>query len=154
MQLLGVAQASFIPFDMDTVRTTVDDLLWYHTFASNDAETKLGGNPFGNLGVQYTGSSNDTALNATILRIAASPQAINAEQAYQTSGRLTRPLVTMHTIGDDVVPFWHENLYWQKVRAAGTARYVRMLPVARYGHCNFGITDLLLAISLLVNETN
>ena len=71
---------------------------------------------------------------------------------YQTSGRLVRPLVTLHTTLDELVPFWHELLYDAKVRAAGRGGRLISLPVFRYGHCNFTIAELVAAFGLLVQQ--
>ena len=53
---------------------------------------------------------------------------------YETTGNLTRRLVTLHTTADGLVPFVHEPIYLAKVFLTGHSGLVP-LPVNRYGHC-------------------
>ena len=51
-------------------------------------------------------------LNQLVPRRAAAPAALTEMAArYQTSGVLTSPLITLHTLRDQQVPYWHEQLY-------------------------------------------
>jgi hypothetical protein len=134
-----------------TTITTTINVLWYAVFATNDAAAKLGGNPYGNRGRVYSGSSDDARLNAEVARFDAAPAALLALARYQTSGRLLRPLVTLHTTGDEVILFRHEALYRAKARPAGGGSLVQ-IPVDRYGHCNFTPVELVLALGRLVRE--
>ena len=61
---------------------------------------------------------------------------------------LTKPLVTLHTTGDDVVPFWHEVLYFEKTRRTSASDFTP-LAVNRYGHCKFEVGEALAAFVLL-----
>ena len=110
---------------------------------------KLGGNPYGNRLQLYLGSSNDLRLNLRVQRFTASPTAVANMTKYETTGRLTRPLITLHTQADDVVPFLHEPLYLAKVFLTGHSGLLP-LPVNRYGHCNFNTNELLTAFALTV----
>jgi hypothetical protein len=148
-QLLNTSKAPFDLLNPATKVTTVLDLMWYAVFATNDGVQKLGGVPFSNTGRWYWGSSNDLLLNLRVQRIRATPAALTAMQAYETSGALSRPLVTLHTTGDDVIPFWHELLYVGKSRPTG-AGSLTPVPIFRYGHCNFTSTEVLAAFGLLV----
>jgi pimeloyl-ACP methyl ester carboxylesterase len=127
-------------------------VLWYNVFATNDARDKLGGNPFDNRTRWYFGSSNDLRLNRRVQRFAADPAALAALQSYETSGALTVPLVTLHTTGDETIPFWHELLYLGKVRPSGNGSFLP-IPIFRYGHCNFTADEVLAAFGLLVLQT-
>lgn len=138
-----------------SVLTTTHDLLWYSTFATNDAVAKLAGQPFDNAARTYTGSLNDTALNANIERFSADASAVNEMQThYQTSGALQSPLVTLHTTGDQIVPYWQEALYRDKVAARGRLPRLDQVTIARYGHCNFTLSEVQNAFSLLVSRVN
>jgi pimeloyl-ACP methyl ester carboxylesterase len=86
--------------------STTQNLLWYNIVATNDARAQLGGNPYGNAGRVYAGSSDDTQLNAGVQRFGADPAALAALARYQTIGRVINPLIVLHTTGDDVIPFW------------------------------------------------
>uniref|UniRef100_Q02DB2 Peptidase S9 prolyl oligopeptidase catalytic domain-containing protein n=1 Tax=Solibacter usitatus (strain Ellin6076) TaxID=234267 RepID=Q02DB2_SOLUE len=131
-------------------QTTFQDVLWYNVFTTNDAVQKLGGNPYDNRARWYIGSQNDFDLNFKVERVAASPTALANMQAYQTTGKLRRPLVTLHTTGDQIVPYWHELGYGLKVLVSGSIGRLTSIPVARYGHCNFQASDVLLAFVLMV----
>ena len=148
-QLLSTSKASYDLLDPSTKVTTVLDLMWYAVFATNDGIQKLGGVPFNNIGRWYWGSSNDLALNWYVQRVSAAPAALSAMQAYETSGALTRPLVTLHTTGDDVIPYWHELLYAGKVPLIDAYR-LTPVTIFRYGHCNFTSTEMLAAFGILV----
>ncbi len=149
IELMRTANAAYDPANPATIVQTAGNLLWYNVFGTADATDKLGGNPFGNQRRFYFGSSNDLRLNLRVQRFAASRLAAAEMRRYETSGRLTRPLVTLHTTGDEVVPFWHEPLYLAKVLLTGHRGLVP-LPVARYGHCNFTTTEILTAFALAV----
>jgi len=151
-QLLSVTQAAYGPVNLNatTVITTLYSVLWYNVFATNDAVAKLGGQPFDNHSRVYVGSLDDVHLNAGVQHFTATTAALNEIQAhYQTTGQLRVPLVTLHTIPDQTVPYAHETLYQAKVAAQGrTHRYVH-IPVSRYGHCNFTSTEVVQALGLL-----
>jgi hypothetical protein len=151
LQLLSTSKAAFDPKSGPSVLQTVRNLLAYSTFSTNDAVTKLGGNPYGNLFRLYTGSFDDARLNLSIPRVGADPATLLTMPHYQTSGRLTVPLVTMHTTADEIVPFWHQVLYQLKARPSGRGR---LTPIAidRYGHCNFTGLEALAAFGLLVEQ--
>jgi pimeloyl-ACP methyl ester carboxylesterase len=129
--------------------TTATQVLWYNVFGTNDANRKLGGNPFDNSSRFYLGADDFMGLNARVARVSADALALANLSPYQTSGRPTIPLVTLHTIGDEIIPFWHEIAYFFKAAAAGTPR-VTQIPVGAYGHCNFALSDILGAFALLV----
>ncbi|HXH29153.1 MAG TPA: hypothetical protein VNL37_08930 [Candidatus Polarisedimenticolia bacterium] len=150
-QLLRVTHAPFDAADPSTVEDTVLGLSWYDVFATNDAVEKLGGQPFDNLRRLYLGSDNDWRLNLRVARYAADPAAVAAMQTdYQTTGKLDRPLVTLHTKGDPIIPYWHETLYTLKTLVAGRADRHVNIPVDRYGHCNFKAGEVLLAFAVLL----
>ena len=149
-QLLRVTGASIDPEDPSSIAATVLGVLWYDVFATNDAVAKLGGPPFDNRLRWYSGSDNDLLLNRKIARFTASPQALsNISKSYQTSGRLSRPVVTLHTTGDPIIPYWQEPLYSLKVLLSGSALRHVNVPIFDYGHCNFTQQELLTAFSIL-----
>jgi hypothetical protein len=138
--------AAFDPANPAIAQTTLN-LLRNNVFGGTDAEDKLGGNPYGNRLRWYSGSSNDLRLNLRVQRYSAHPTALAVMTQYETTGRLTRPLITLHTQGDEVVPFWYEPLYLLKVLLTGHSGLLP-LPVARYGHCSFTPNELLTAFAL------
>jgi hypothetical protein len=59
--------------------------------------------------------------------------------------------VTLHTLGDPIVPYWHQPLYRRKVEGQGDAALHTNIPVLRrYGHCNFSAPQVLFGFVLLV----
>lgn len=149
VELMRTARAAYDPANFDTVLQTASRVLSYNVLSTTDAQAKLGGNPYGNLFKLYLGSSNDLRLNLRVQRFAASPVAVAEMTKYETSGHLTQPLVTLHTTGDELVPFWHETLYLAKVLLSGHSG-LTPLPVARYGHCSFTANEILGAFGLTV----
>jgi pimeloyl-ACP methyl ester carboxylesterase len=148
-QLIATSKAAIDHSDPSTIETTTLSLLWYSVFATNDGSAKLGGNPYDNRSRVYFGSSNDFRLNLRVARFRADPAAVAAMQAYETSGRVTRPLIVLHTTGDQIIPIWHEVLYTIKARPSGQG-HLTPVPILRYGHCNFTATEMLGAFGLLV----
>jgi hypothetical protein len=152
-ELLRITKAPWDPADPATREETILGLLWYSVFATNDAVEKLGGQPFDNRWRYYTGARNNLALNLGVERFRADAAALaEIEASYQTSGDLAIPLVTLHTTGDPIIPFWHEWLYWLKTRGSGSQGLHRNLPVFRYGHCEFEPVEVLVSLGLLVYE--
>jgi pimeloyl-ACP methyl ester carboxylesterase len=149
-------QSSGAPIDISnpaTWKTATINLLWYNVFATNDARQKLGGNPFDNHNRAYRGSANDWRLNQYVKRFSADPVALRNLVPYETSGQVRRPLVTIHTTGDEVVPYWQERRYLTKVQTSEEGR-VTAIPILRYGHCNFRREEVLAAFYLLVWQVN
>ena len=151
-QLIRVMKAP-VTSDPATVVTTVLGALWYNVFGTDDAVATLGGQPYDNHNRFYFGSSNDLLLNLKVERYTASPVALEAVAAhYETSGRLKMPMLTLHTTGDPVIPYWHETLYTLKTLRAGTFLQRINLPVANYGHCAFSAADILTAFAIIVRR--
>ncbi|NJO05589.1 MAG: prolyl oligopeptidase family serine peptidase [Chloroflexaceae bacterium] len=139
-QLLAVTGAQTDPADpVNSAATTVGTLLTAHVLGTNDARTVLGGNPYDNQNTQYSGSFNDTALNADIARFAADADAIAALEAdYTSSGNLAMPLITLHTTRDPLVAYdLNVGPYADKVAAANRTSLYQHTRIERYGHCNF-----------------
>ncbi|HUX88639.1 MAG TPA: hypothetical protein VMW65_16670, partial [Chloroflexota bacterium] len=151
-QLISTSKAAIDLFNPSSNVQTAEDVLWYNAFATNDAAEKLGGNPFDNHDRFYWGSANDLLLNLRVERFKASPTALANLRSYETTGHLTKPLVTLHTVGDDVIPFWQEIVYYEKVKAAGDTKNLTPIPIFAYGHCNFTGAEVLLSFDLLVNQ--
>ncbi len=150
-QLLKVTRAAIDPGDATSIEETILGVLWYTAFATNDAKNELGGQPFDNKKRFYIGSNNDLRLNFKVQRFSADPAAINEIEAhYQTSGALTSPIVTLHTMLDPIVPYWHERSYRRKVWANGSGSWHTNIPIIRYGHCDFKVNEVLAAFAVLV----
>ena len=151
-QLLAVTGAPTDPLDPETAAATVIGLLWYSVFSTEDAQARLGGQPYDNTTRVYQGSLNDAALNAGVARFTADPAARAALARFETTGDLARPVVTLHTTGDPIVPAVHEELYADKVAAAGATALLDQTSISRYGHCAFQQAELVTAFGTLVDR--
>ncbi|MFA6242498.1 MAG: prolyl oligopeptidase family serine peptidase [Candidatus Hydrogenedentales bacterium] len=151
-QLTAVTRAPFDLFDYRaSLENSLRDMLWYTVFATNDANEKLGGQPFDNLGRRYGGVLGAARLNRDVPRYTASETALDEIAAfYQTTGKLERPLVSIHTLWDPQVPYAHMPLYRAKTVRVGSAPQYLHIPIARYDHCEFKENEVLLAFALLV----
>ena len=114
---LGVRKpaAQRSPEQVQKIKTIVDVLkipensiaghLNWGTFTLRDVVTKSGGaSPFGNDRVKYSGSADDAALNAAVLRFKADPQASARFDAdVNHRGRFKVPVLSAHGIRDSTV---------------------------------------------------
>ena len=94
-----------------------------------------GRNPFGNEGVQYAGSPDDTALNRDVLRYRADPAAL-AELARDTdpTGRLLLPTLTLHGIDDMTAFVEMESHFRDNVTESGAADRLVQVYTADHAH--------------------
>ena len=88
LELIQVTGAPVDDNDIASIGETVVGLLWYSVFATEDAQLRLGGQPFDNTTRQYAGSSDDLVLNAAVSRFAADPAARQAIGRFNVSGDL------------------------------------------------------------------
>ncbi len=114
----------------------------YFTYVIGDMQRKAGGNPFDNRNYIYTGTSvntpTDYALNDGVRRYAPEPKARDYLMAhYWPTGRLTRPMLALHTIYDPLIPATTLSLYASEVAHAGFADNLVQQYVHREGHCTF-----------------
>ncbi len=160
-QYLKVTKIPYDPAVPNSLTDTVLGVLWYNIFATNETRQELfgapvnlatnQGQPFNNKTKWYTGSLNDWLLNRNIARFSADPKALTEiNRYYQTSGKLSIPLVTLHNTQDPADPYWHETLYNLKVLASGSASKHVNLPVFRVGHCNFTAGEAVFAFSVML----
>jgi hypothetical protein len=101
-------------------------------------QQQAGGNPFGNANFVYTGTADDAALNAGVRRYVADPAAVAyLLRYYSPSGRLLRPMLELHDLGDPLVPANSVFAYAERVQRAGHANNFVMQYVPADGHCVF-----------------
>lgn len=146
-QLIRVTHAP-VTSDPATIAETTIGILWYNVFATNDAKATVNGQPYDNHNRIYLGSNNDFLLNLKVARFKASAPGLLS--AYETTGRLTMPMVTLHTTLDPIIPYWHEPLYTLKTLFDGTLLQLTPIPVSAYGHCNFSAGNVLGAFTIIV----
>ena len=102
-------------------KSLVGNMNW-STFLFRDIVRRLDGrNPFSNVGVRYTGSDDDEALNKGVQRFTADPEAAKKFAADgKLTGRLPIPVLTMHAIDDPTVFVEQDSLYRKTVDEAGS----------------------------------
>jgi pimeloyl-ACP methyl ester carboxylesterase len=105
---------------------------------NRELQERAGGNPFDNRNTIYDGFDDDAALNRGVKRYAADAKAREyLKQRYTPTGRISDPVLTVHTTYDQLVPGRYINDYDSIAKLAGTQDlFVAKFVVAR-GHCNF-----------------
>ena len=110
-----------------------------------------------NVGVTYdvddTLGITDTQLNAGVRRLKADADARNAvthPDAVPTTGKITKPLLTLHGTGDLFVPISQEQSYRQKVDALGKGDLLVQRAIRSGGHCKFSDAEYTTAFNDLV----
>lgn len=107
-----------------------------------------GGNVFDNrhLGYQLDNdpaySDEEIELNTNILRVRRNPYAdpeqfLKLERIPTITGRLTVPMLTLHTLGDMLVPFHNQQVYGKRVAARGASEFLVQRAIRDVGHCTF-----------------
>jgi hypothetical protein len=74
---------------------------------------------------------------------------------FQTSvptGRLEVPELTLHTVGDNLVPVQNENYYRHLVNAAGSGDLLRQAFTESFGHCNFSPAELVAGVAAVLHR--
>jgi len=140
----------------------------------SELEHRAGGNPSWNTGVDYAhqvaisadraevtalyqGAGLDLAADLRALnsgqRIAADPNAaIYLNRNVSFDGKLSVPVLTMHTTGDGLVVPQNEYAYADVVRAAGKQDLLRQVFVHRAGHCAFSASETIALIQQMVER--
>jgi pimeloyl-ACP methyl ester carboxylesterase len=136
-----------------------------------EAEVRAGGNMSWNTGVDYTrllGQSSvrkevtelykkaglslgkDLAALNRAPRITPDPAAVAWMSGTSSfTGRLAKPQLSVHTIGDPLVPVQTESALRRAVSAAGSAPLLRQAYVDNAGHCTFSPAEQLAALHTL-----
>jgi alpha-beta hydrolase superfamily lysophospholipase len=124
--------ASRTPEQTQKIKTLVDVLrlpessiqghLNWATFHFRDIARRSGGSVFGNIDAKYSGSADDAALNAGVLRYATDPEAL-ARFAEDTDlgGRIAVPVLTVHAIDDPIAFVEMQHRFAATMAAAGHA---------------------------------
>jgi pimeloyl-ACP methyl ester carboxylesterase len=139
-----------------------------------ELEARAGGNPSWNTGVNYVRQlvkSADFAevralyraagLNLrkdlrtlnTAARVHADPAAVRyLARNISFTGRITIPVLTMHTTGDGLVVPENEQAYASVVRRAGRSFLLRQVFVSRAGHCAFTPAETIASVRVLLHR--
>lgn len=140
----------------ELVTSLVTALIWHARGIGDVTDRTQGHLPYENVGRMYTSSTLPPAfmalLNTNVMRYDSPPDAQAAlRRNYEPSGNVRIPVLTLHTVFDQSVPYFHEALFAALVAQAGTGSLVVQRPIVRYGHCNFTMTETLTAFGDLVN---
>jgi hypothetical protein len=139
-----------------------------------ELEARAGGNPSWNTGVNYVAQLAKSADLKEVLalyhaaglsltrdlqtldnaaRISAKPSAVNyLARNIAFDGKISVPVLTMHTTGDGLVVPENEQAYQQVVDRAGNGRLLRQIFVDRAGHCAFTPAETITAARTLLNR--
>jgi hypothetical protein len=139
-----------------------------------ELEARAGGNPSWTTGVNFAtelaGSTDRTEVEALYAaaglslgtdlrtlnsapRITANPASVRyLAQNVAYTGRISVPVLTMHTTGDGLVVPENEQAYRQAVDQAGDASLLRQVFVDRAGHCAFTPAEFITAIGVLLDR--
>jgi pimeloyl-ACP methyl ester carboxylesterase len=152
VQLFAAAGIA-LPPTPELIGATVIQLLNYNILESGDAELQLIGQPFDNIGRIYPPPVDNDAVP----RFEADQSALSQMKAkFDTDGRLSIPVVTIHNLFDPVVPYAQEALYAAKVQEAGAAAFLTQIPGEQLaspgGHCVFTLAEVQGAVALLMSQ--
>lgn len=129
-------------------------LLFSFTGGTSDLDGVLPGNIYDNKRRTYQFDSDralseeEQALNDSILRLRkdrfANPDIpVFLERLPIISGRLTIPVVSVHTLGDLFVPFSMQQVYAKEARKRGRDHFLVSRATRAVGHCEFSPEELI-----------
>jgi pimeloyl-ACP methyl ester carboxylesterase len=114
-----------------------------------------GKNFYDNTKTVYSGSANDDRLNARVQRFQSTPEGVDYVAKYYTpTGKLTMPVMTLHTTSDPTVSFSQEAAYAATVAKAGASQFLVQQSADRYGHCNLQPAEILNSFQGLLGWVN
>ena len=111
----------------------------------------LGGrNPFTNMGVRYTGSTDDDGLNRDVTRYRSdAATATTVAAADDPTGRVSIPVVTLHAIDDTRAFVENESAYREAFMRAGTLANLFQAYTNQGAHCLFTVAEHLGTLQVL-----
>ncbi|MFE6286658.1 hypothetical protein [Streptomyces sp. NPDC057877] len=131
---------------------TLESHLRFATFTFRDiVHGRLGGrNPFGNVGVRYSGSHDDRALNAGVERFAADPSAVR-DLSYDSdlTGRVSIPVLTLHAIDDPTAFVEHEAAYHATLQGARRDQHLVQTFTEEHEHSQLSAAEYAASIAAL-----
>ncbi|MCC3767985.1 S9 family peptidase, partial [Streptomyces sp. UNOC14_S4] len=139
-----------------------------------EAESRAGGNPSWNTGVDYATLLDRSSVREEVTelyheaglslrddlaaldrapRIGADPRAVAwTARTSSLTGRLSRPQLNVHTTGDALIPVQAESAHHRAATAAGSTALLRQAYVRAPGHCTFSLGETLAAVHTLENH--
>jgi pimeloyl-ACP methyl ester carboxylesterase len=100
-------------------------------------------------------SAEEISLNNSILRVTPAPDANRLRSdglrwVPKVNGQFNAPVVTMHTLGDLVVPFKMEQIYRQRATANGSDQWLVQRAIRAPAHCDFSIAEQVAAFEAMI----
>jgi pimeloyl-ACP methyl ester carboxylesterase len=97
----------------------------------------------------------DLATLNSAASVSADPTAVSYLKKYITyNGKISIPVLTMHTVGDGLVVNQNEQAYNALVASKGNSDLLRQVFVNRAGHCAFTPAETIQAVRVLINRLN
>ena len=147
LELLNKEEAKAAEMRRFTGIRTNKDLaatLVFFTAILQELQRRTGGNPFGNRSTIYQGTSDDNALNDGVRRYAADARAAEyIHKFYTPTGRLSRPMLAIHTTYDPLIPASVPNYYPDLAVRAGSGVLFLQRYVKADGHCTIPVPEIL-----------
>ena len=115
------------------------EMIGFNQYTFKETVGWMGGIPVGNTGTIYSGfGDNDSALNRNLLRYPTDPEAEAYAVQYNTpTGRITDPVLALHTTYDPVVSVYSYRYYEEATAIRQTGDLFVQQYVVRDGHCYF-----------------
>lgn len=118
--------------------TNLPDVIAFIGVELRELQRRAGGNPVGNDNLIYVGSGDDDALNDGVRRYRADPSAAAyLARWYTPTGKLLRPMLALHDVGDPLVPAYTPFTYALTATRAGHGDHFVQQYVQHEGHCVF-----------------
>ena len=129
----------------------VSHMTWATFLFQDLVQLRLGGrNPFDNSARVYSGSGEDTALNAGVERFAADPEGVALlTHDADLTGQIARPTLTLHALHDPTVSFAAEALYAGTVAAAGRSQWLVQAATDESDHSKLSDAGYMTALDAL-----
>lgn len=115
-----------------------------------ELQQRAGGNPFDNRDIIYEASGDYNALNKGVKRYASDARAAEYLRTWYTpTGKLSRPMLAIHTTYDPLVPVRIPDMYPGIVEIAGSRDMFVQQFVPHDGHCSILAPEIARGFSAL-----
>lgn len=99
--------------------------------------------------------TTSAALNAGVQKLTAAPDANRLRRdglrwIPKANGQISIPVMSLHTLGDLFVPFSMQQVYQQRVAAAGNSQRLVQRAIRGASHCDFTVAEMVEAFDDLV----
>ncbi len=99
---------------------------------------QAGGSPFDNTNTLYDGFPDDWDINNRAERVAADSKAEKFFEPYNRTGKLTKPVIILHTVYDELVPASLAVINYDNLaRINGSGNLLAVKYTKGKGHCKF-----------------